>query len=69
LDSPFKDSIYLAAAIIGFVHGAQLPLVLAIISDIFGLKHYSTLFNYRQMGGSAGSYLLNKELTGRIYDV
>jgi MFS family permease len=59
----------LASAIIGFALGAQLPLVLTIISDIFGLKHYSTLFNYGQMAGWAGSYLLNKELTGSIYDV
>jgi MFS family permease len=66
---PFKDSIYLALAIIGFALGAQWPLVLAIISDIFGLKHYSTLFNCGQMAGSVGSYLLNKGLTGSIYDV
>jgi len=66
---PFEYSIYLASAIIGFALGAQLPLVLTIISDIFGLKHYSTLFNYGQMAGWAGSYLLNKELTGSIYDV
>ncbi|XP_062173575.1 protein NUCLEAR FUSION DEFECTIVE 4-like [Alnus glutinosa] len=65
---PFKDSLFLASAIIGFALGAQLPLVLAIISDIFGLKHYSTLFNCGQMAGSVGSYLLNKELTGSIYD-
>jgi MFS family permease len=48
---PFEYSIYLASAIIGFALGAQLPLVLTIISDIFGLKHYSTLFNYGQMAG------------------
>ncbi|XP_062173572.1 uncharacterized protein LOC133879037 [Alnus glutinosa] len=66
---PFKDSLFLASAIIGFTLGAQLPLVLAIISDIFGLKHYSTLFNCGQMAGSVGSYLLNKELTGSIYNV
>jgi hypothetical protein len=66
---PFKDSIYLALSIIGFALGAQLPLVLAIIFYIFGLKHYSTLFNYGQMTGSVGSYLLNKELIESIYDV
>jgi MFS family permease len=66
---PFKDSLFLASVIIGFTLGAQLPLVLAIISDIFGLKHFSTLFNCGQMAGQVGLYLLNMKLTGRLYDV
>jgi MFS family permease len=65
---PFKGSVYLASLIIGFTLGAQLPLVLSIISEIFGLKHYSTLFNCGQVAIPVGSYLLNKELTGRLYD-
>ncbi|KAK9999347.1 hypothetical protein SO802_018950 [Lithocarpus litseifolius] len=65
---PFSGSIYVASLIIGFTFGAQLPLVFAIISEIFGLKHYSTLFNCGQMPSPIGSYLFNKELTGRLYD-
>ncbi|XP_059430247.1 uncharacterized protein LOC132163886 [Corylus avellana] len=66
---PFQNSIYLASLIIGFALGAQLPLVLSIISEIFGLKHYSTLFNCGLIASPIGSYLLNKELTGRLYDI
>lgn len=65
---PFSGSIYVASLIIGFTFGAQLPLVFAIISEIFGLKHYSTLFNCGQMASPIGSYLFNKELTGKLYD-
>ncbi|KAK7856702.1 protein nuclear fusion defective 4 [Quercus suber] len=65
---PFSGSIYVASLIIGFTFGAQLPLVFAIISEIFGLKHYSTLFNCGQMASPIGSFLFNKELTGRLYD-
>ena len=66
---PFQNSIYLASLVIGFTLGAELPLVLSIISEIFGLKHYSTLFNCGSMASPIGSYLLNKELTGRLYDM
>uniref|UniRef100_A0A2N9IXU8 Uncharacterized protein n=1 Tax=Fagus sylvatica TaxID=28930 RepID=A0A2N9IXU8_FAGSY len=65
---PFNGSIYVASLIIGFTFGAQLPLIFAIISEIFGLKHYSTLFNCGQVAIPIGSFLLNKELTGKSYD-
>lgn len=65
---PFYGSIYLSSLIVGFTSGAQLPLVFAIISEIFGLKHFSTLFNCGVMALPIGSFLLNKELTGRLYD-
>ena len=46
------NSLYLASVIIGFCFGAQWPLVFATISEIFGLKHYSTLYN---LGGAAST--------------
>ena len=66
---PFKISLYLALVIIGFRLGALLPLVLAIISDIFGLKYYSTLFNCGQLTSPAGLFLLNQQLTKRLYHI
>ncbi|KAK3226616.1 hypothetical protein Dsin_006478 [Dipteronia sinensis] len=62
------NSLYFSSVIIGFCFGAQWPLVFAIISEIFGLKYYSTLYN---LGGSAsplGSYLLNVVVAGKLYD-
>ncbi|KAL0418248.1 UNVERIFIED_CONTAM: hypothetical protein Sradi_1238300 [Sesamum radiatum] len=46
---PFQGSVYVASVIIGFSFGAQLPLLFAIISELFGLKYYSTLFNCGQL--------------------
>ncbi|KAF3328429.1 putative nodule-specific protein [Carex littledalei] len=37
------QSLYLVTVIIGFTFGAQWPLLFAIISELFGLKYYSTL--------------------------
>lgn len=65
---PFPGSVYVASVIIGFSFGAQLPLLFAIISELFGLKHYSTLFNCGQLASPLGSYILNVRVTGPLYD-
>ncbi|KAJ4825054.1 hypothetical protein Tsubulata_009720 [Turnera subulata] len=65
---PFPGSVYVASVIMGFSFGAQLPLLFAIISELFGLKYYSTLFNCGQLASPLGSYILNVKLTGMLYD-
>ncbi|KAK7396591.1 hypothetical protein VNO78_17712 [Psophocarpus tetragonolobus] len=62
------NSLYFASVIIGFCLGAQWPLMFAIISEIFGLKYYSTLYNFGQVASPVGSYILNVRLTGVLYD-
>lgn len=63
-----KNGLYVASVIIGFCFGAQWPLLLAIISELFGLKYYSTLYNFGTMASPIGLYLLNVRLTGHLYD-
>ena len=65
---PFSGSVYIASIIIGFSFGAQLPLLFAIVSELFGLRYYSTLFNCPQIASPLGSYLLNVKMTGSLYD-
>ncbi|WOG95909.1 hypothetical protein DCAR_0415238 [Daucus carota subsp. sativus] len=65
---PVPGSVYVASVIIGFSFGAQFPLLNAIISELFGLKHYATLFNVGQLASPVGSYLLNVKITGVLYD-
>ncbi|KAL6976370.1 hypothetical protein U1Q18_025156 [Sarracenia purpurea var. burkii] len=65
---PVPGSLYVASVIIGFSLGAQLPLIYTIISELFGLKYYSTLFNYGQLASPLGSYVLNVRITGPLYD-
>lgn len=62
------NSLYLASIIIGFCFGAQWPLLFAIISEIFGLKYYSTLYNFGAVASPIGGYLLNVRVTGHLYD-
>lgn len=62
------NGLYFASVIIGFSFGAQWPLLFAIISEIFGLKYYSTLYNFGGVASPIGSYILNVRVTGHLYD-
>lgn len=62
------NSLYLASVIIGFCFGAQWPLMFAIISEVFGLKYYSTLYNFGAAASPVGSYILNVKVAGVLYD-
>lgn len=62
------NGLYVASVIIGFSFGAQWPLLFAIISELFGLKYYSTLYNFGSVASPIGLYLLNVRVTGHLYD-
>jgi hypothetical protein len=61
-------SLYAASVLVGFCFGAQWPLVFAVISEVFGLRRYSTLYNFGGMASPIGSYVLNVRVAGRLYD-
>ncbi|KZV31807.1 hypothetical protein F511_26249 [Dorcoceras hygrometricum] len=65
---PFPGSVYVASLLIGFSYGMQLTLLFIIISELFGLKYYSTLFNCGQLASPIGSYVLNVLIVGKLYD-
>ncbi|XP_058763457.1 uncharacterized protein LOC131636883 [Vicia villosa] len=62
------NGLYVASLIIGFCVGAQWPLQYAIISEIFGLKYYSTLYNFGSVASPIGLYVLNVKVVGNLYD-
>ncbi|KAF7052041.1 hypothetical protein CFC21_060200 [Triticum aestivum] len=63
-----NNGLYAASVILGFCFGAQWPLLFAIISEVFGLKYYSTLYNFGAVASPVGSYILNVRIAGRRYD-
>ncbi|KAK4764619.1 hypothetical protein SAY86_025709 [Trapa natans] len=62
------SGLYFASVIIGFCFGAQWPLLFAIISELCGLKYYSTLYNFGSVASPVGLYILNVRVTGHLYD-
>ncbi|XP_057527516.1 protein NUCLEAR FUSION DEFECTIVE 4-like [Amaranthus tricolor] len=62
------NGLYVATVVIGFAYGAQWPLLFSIISELYGLKYYSTLYNFGTIASPVGGYILNVRLTGYLYD-
>ncbi|KAK4725096.1 hypothetical protein R3W88_027875 [Solanum pinnatisectum] len=62
------NSLYIASIIMGFCFGAQWPLIFAIVSELFGLKYYSTLYNLSAGASPFGAYILNVRVAGQLYD-
>jgi MFS family permease len=62
------NGLYVASIIIGFCFGANWPLLFSIISELFGLKYYSTFYNVGSIASPIGSYLLSVRVAGYLYD-
>lgn len=58
---------YVASVIIGFTLGAQVPINLSMISELFGLKYFATLLNCAQITTPLWVYLMNTKLTKTLY--
>ncbi|KAI5069773.1 hypothetical protein GOP47_0016074 [Adiantum capillus-veneris] len=65
---PGPNTLYIASIMVGLCFGAQWPLLFAIISELFGLKYYATLYNVGAVASPLGSYLLNVRVAGHLYD-
>ncbi|KAL6842154.1 hypothetical protein ACP4OV_028133 [Aristida adscensionis] len=61
-------SLGAASVILGFGMGAQWSLLYAVVSEVFGLRHFSTLFNVGSVSSPVGAYVLNVLVAGRMYD-
>lgn len=61
-------SLYFASVIIGFCFGAQWPLIFAIVSELFGLKYYATLYSISGIASPVGTYIFSVKVAGYLYD-
>ncbi|PON49022.1 hypothetical protein PanWU01x14_232880 [Parasponia andersonii] len=43
-------------------------LMYTVISEVFGLKYYATLFNFGNLASPVGSYIRNVLVACRLYD-
>ncbi|KAK0591512.1 hypothetical protein LWI29_003068 [Acer saccharum] len=52
----------------GVPYGDQLTLLFIIISELFGLKYYLTLFDCGQLASPLGSHVPSVVVVGKLYD-
>ncbi|CAD6341599.1 unnamed protein product [Miscanthus lutarioriparius] len=63
-----RDALYAASLIMGFCLGSIWTVLFAVVSEVFGLKHFSTLYNLSTLASPVGSYVLSVQVAGRMYD-
>lgn len=66
--SAVTGSLYVGSIILGVCYGAQWSLMPAITSEIFGLRHFGTLFNTIGIASPVGAYILSVRVAGYLYD-
>lgn len=65
----FPGSLYVASVIVGLTYGAQWGVMPAVASEVFGLRYFSTLYNWLTITNPTGSYLLSVCIAGYLYDI
>ncbi|CAN6280629.1 unnamed protein product [Urochloa humidicola] len=63
-----RGGLYIASLVLGFCIGALWTLVFATVSEVFGLAHFSALYNLTAVASPLGYYVLDVLVTGRLYD-
>ncbi|CAI5469867.1 unnamed protein product [Closterium sp. Yama58-4] len=66
--SALPGSLYVGSAIVGLAYGSQWGLMPAVASEVFGLRHFGTLYNWLTITNPTGSYLLSVCIAGYLYD-
>ncbi|CAN6448103.1 unnamed protein product [Victoria cruziana] len=62
-------SMYVGTMLIGFGHGVHWAVAPATVSEIFGLKHFATLYNFLTMTSPVGAFFLSSGIAGTMYDL
>lgn len=66
--SAFPGSLYLGSIVIGLSVGVNWCLNPTTVSELFGLRHFGTLYNVVLVGNPLVSYLLSVWVAGYLYD-
>ncbi|BAT10062.1 protein NUCLEAR FUSION DEFECTIVE 4 [Oryza sativa Japonica Group] len=60
--------LYAASVVVGFSFGGLYTLLFSIVSEVFGLKYYATLYNLGMVASPIGAYIFNVRVAGALYD-
>ncbi|XP_020580596.1 protein NUCLEAR FUSION DEFECTIVE 4-like [Phalaenopsis equestris] len=69
ISSGFPGSLHLGSVLIGVCYGSQWSLMPTITSELFGIRHFGTIFNTVAIASPVGSFFLSVRVVGYIYDM
>lgn len=66
--SGLPRALYVGSILVGVFYGSQWSLMPTIVSEIFGVTHFGTIFNTITIAGPIGSYAISVRVIGYLYD-
>ncbi|CAL9127889.1 protein NUCLEAR FUSION DEFECTIVE 4-like [Musa acuminata AAA Group] len=63
-----SSTLNASTAMLGICYGVQTSVMVPTVSELFGLKHFGTLFNFMLLGNPLGAFLFSGLLAGSLYD-
>ncbi|KAI3726916.1 hypothetical protein L1987_66723 [Smallanthus sonchifolius] len=66
--SGLPGALYVGFILVGVFYGSQWSLTPTIVSEVFGVLHFGTIFNTITIAGPIGSYVISVRVIGYIYD-
>lgn len=69
ISTGLPGSLYMGSVLVGICYGSQWALMPSITSELFGLRHFGTIFNTIAIASPVGSYILSVRVVGYIYDM
>ncbi len=65
---PANDFAWPQALLCGFAFGGHWAVIPAVMSDLFGLKNYASIYTFFQLAPASGSYLIGTILVSFLYN-
>ncbi|CAK8535632.1 unnamed protein product [Lathyrus sativus] len=66
--SALEGTLYAATALLGMCYGVQYSIMVATVSELFGLKHFGVISSFMMLGNPIGALLFSVLLAGNLYD-
>ncbi|CAL9162682.1 unnamed protein product [Musa hybrid cultivar] len=63
-----SSTLNASTAMLGICYGVQTSIMVPTVSELFGLKHFGTFFNFMLLGNPLGAFLFSGLLAGYLYD-
>ncbi|KAL5056004.1 hypothetical protein RYX36_036686 [Vicia faba] len=67
-DSALDGTLYVATTLLGMCYGVQYSIMVANVSELFGLKHFGVIRSFMMLGNPIGALLFSVFLAGNLYD-
>ncbi|EPS67431.1 nodulin-like protein, partial [Genlisea aurea] len=68
IGSGLPGNLYVGSVVVGLCYGSQWSLMPTVASEVFGVRHFGTIFNAVAAASPLGSYVWSVRVIGYLYD-